>query len=218
MGADAAGHDASRPLTGAVSDRVWTLPNALSALRLLLVPVFGVLITRHEDGWALVVLAASGVSDYLDGHLARRWGQVTRLGQALDPLADRLYILVALLGLALRGLVPWWLVALLVARDLLLTAALPALARAGHGPLPVHFLGKLGTFCLLYAFPLLLLGEVSPSLSLVAGSLGWAFALWGAGLYWWAGVLYLRQTRDLLRAARGGGGARSGSGGPGAAR
>ncbi|MCI3925407.1 CDP-alcohol phosphatidyltransferase family protein [Paenibacillus sp. TRM 82003] len=189
-----------------VSDRVWTLPNVLSFLRLLLVPVFAVLIARGHDGWALLVLAVSGASDYLDGHLARRWNQVTRLGQVLDPFADRLYIFTTLLGLAWRELVPWWLVAVLVARDVVMACTLPVLASVGHGPLQVHFLGKAGTFCLLYAFPLLLLGEVSPALSGVAGPLGWAFALWGAGLYWWAGVLYLQQVAGLVRAERAGGG------------
>ena len=191
----------------AVSDRVWTLPNALSSLRLLLVPVFALLIARGHDGWALLVLAVSGASDYLDGSLARRWDQVTRLGQLLDPLADRLYILSTLLGLAWRELVPWWLVVVLVGRDVLLACTVPVLASVGHGPPPVHFLGKAGTFCLLYAFPLLLLGEVSPGLSDVAGALGWAFALWGTGLYWWAGVLYVQQVAAVVRAERSGAGA-----------
>ena len=207
MGADAADPRGTPglPLTGAgmVSDRVLTLPNALSFLRLLLVPVFAFLIAWERDGWALVVLAVSGFSDYLDGFLARRWGQITRLGQLLDPFADRLYILTALLGLAYRGMVPWWLVALLVGRDVMLACTLPFLTRAGYGPLPVHFLGKLGTFCLLYAFPLLLLGEAVPVLSLVAGSFGWAFALWGTGLYWWAGALYVRQVRALVTGGAG---------------
>ena len=185
-----------------VSNRVWTVPNLLSALRLLLVPVFAVLIVGRHDGWALLVLAVSGASDYLDGNLARRWNQVTRLGQVLDPFADRLYILTTLLGLAYRGLIPWWLVAVLVARDLTMIATLPVLARLGHSALPVHFLGKAGTFCLLYAFPLLLLGQLSDTLSLLAGSLGWAFALWGTGLYWWAGILYLQQVVQLSRAQR----------------
>ncbi|WP_338074982.1 CDP-alcohol phosphatidyltransferase family protein [Kineococcus vitellinus] len=185
-----------------VSTRVLTVPNALSALRLLLVPVFAVLIVRGHDGWALLVLAVSGASDYLDGLLARRWDQVTRLGQVLDPFADRLYILTTLLGLAYRGLVPWWLVVVLVARDVLLACTVPFLAALGHSVLPVHFLGKAGTFCLLYAFPLLLLGEVAHSVAEVAGALGWAFALWGTGLYWWAGVLYVQQVVQLWRAER----------------
>ena len=185
-----------------VSTRVLTVPNALSFLRLLLVPVFGVLITNGQDGWALLVLAVSGASDYLDGNLARRWNQVTRLGQVLDPFADRLYILTTLFGLAYRGLIPWWLVVVLVARDVTMIVTLPFLARLGHSALPVHFLGKAGTFCLLYAFPLLLLGEVSQTLSTYAGALGWAFALWGTGLYWWSGILYVSQVVGLWRAER----------------
>ena len=165
------------------ADRVLTVPNALSALRLALVPVFFWLVLRHRDGWALAVLAVSGFTDYLDGDLARRWGQVSRLGQLLDPVADRLYILATLLGLAWRDVVPWWLVALVVARDVLLAFTIPVLARSGYGPLPVHFLGKAATFCLLYAFPLLLLAQIGGPVARTALVVGWAFAWWGAGLY-----------------------------------
>jgi len=178
-------------VTGAqvVSDRVLTIPNGLSLLRLLLVPVFA-------------VLALSSLSDYLDGHLARSWGQVTRLGQVLDPFADRLFILTTLLGLAYRGIVPWWLVVVLLARDLTMVVTLPVLARVGHGVLPVHFLGKAGTFCLMYAFPLLLLSRVSETLAAATLAIGWAFAVWGTGLYWWSGLLYLRQVASVVRAER----------------
>ncbi|MFP5335542.1 MAG: CDP-alcohol phosphatidyltransferase family protein [Actinomycetes bacterium] len=187
-------------MKAATTDRVLTIPNALSLLRLLLVPVFAYLIVNREDGLALLVLAVSGFTDYLDGYLARRWRQVSRVGELLDPAADRLYILSTLLGLAWRDLVPWWLVALIVARDVVLTVSLPVLARHGYGPLPVHFLGKAGTFNLLYAFPLILLGEWDGVLGDVARPLGWAFAWWGTGLYWWAGLLYLKQVRDLVAA------------------
>src|SRR6478672_981771 len=137
---------AARPAT-AVSDYVCTLPNILSMLRLVGVPLFLWLVLAHQDGWALTVLALSGVSDYLDGKIARRFGLVSRVGQLLDPAADRLYILSTLLGLAWRDLIPWWLVALIVARDAVLALTLPVLARRGYGPLPVHFLGKAATFC-----------------------------------------------------------------------
>jgi cardiolipin synthase len=175
-----------------------TLPNALSALRLALVPVFFWLVLGHRDGWALGVLAVSGFTDYLDGDLARRWNQVSRLGQLLDPVADRLYILATLVGLAWRDVVPWWLLVLVVGRDLVLSFTIPALARYGYGPLPVHFLGKAATFNLLYAFPLLLLGDGSGAVATLAQVFGWAFALWGIGLYWWAGLLYVWQVRKLL--------------------
>ena len=179
-----------------------TVPNAVSAARLLLVPVFAVLLARHLDGWAFAVLAVSGASDWLDGVLARRLNQVSELGQLLDPAADRAFILVTLVALAWRDIVPWWLVAVIVTRDLLLAGLLVPLSRQGYGPLPVHFVGKAGTFALLYAFPLLLLAQWSGAVGWVALVAGWAFAWWGIGLYWLAGVLYLHQARGLLRARK----------------
>jgi cardiolipin synthase len=184
-----------------VVDRLLTIPNALSLVRLVLVPVFCWLILSGHDGWALAVLAVSGVSDYLDGMLARRWRQVSRIGQLLDPTADRLYIVSTLIGLALRDVIPWWLVLVLVGRDLLLSLTVPVLARRGYGPLPVHFLGKAATFNLLYAFPLLLLAEIAGPAGAVIEPIAWAFVWWGAGLYWWAAWLYLRQTASVLRSA-----------------
>jgi cardiolipin synthase (CMP-forming) len=182
------------------SDQVVNIPNALSLLRLLLVPLFFWLVLARHDGWALAVLLVSGFTDYLDGNLARRWHQVSRVGQLLDPVADRLYILATLVGLAWRDVVPWWLVVLVVGRDVLLLFTVPVLAQHGYGPLPVHFLGKAATFCLLYAFPLLLLAQIENPLATAALVLGWGFAWWGAGLYWWAGWLYVRQVRDVVRA------------------
>ncbi|WP_088283419.1 CDP-alcohol phosphatidyltransferase family protein [Kineosporia sp. A_224] len=186
----------------AVVDQVWTLPNALSVLRLVLVPVFAWLILNRYDGWALVVLMTSGISDYLDGRLAREWGQVSRLGQLLDPFADRLYILSTLLGLAYREVIPWWLVAAVVGRDVLLAFTIPVLARYGYGPLPVFFLGKAATLNLLYAFPLLLLAQGDNVAATVAQPVAWAFAWWGTVLYWWAGWLYVRQVRAVVVAGR----------------
>ena len=187
------------------TDRVLTLPNLLSFARLLGVPVFLWLILGPEaDGLAVLLLMVSGFTDFLDGWIARRYHQISRLGQMLDPLADRLYIFATLLGLGLREIVPWWLVALLVGRDVVLAMTLPILRRHGRGPLPVHYLGKAATFNLLYAFPLLLLGSGSGTAATVARVVGWAFAIWGTALYWWAGALYLAQVRQIVRSDAGG--------------
>lgn len=183
-----------------MSSRVLTVPNLISVARLLLVPVFAILIATHHDVWAVVVLAVSGISDWLDGVAARRLHQVSRLGKLLDPAADRLFILVTLFGLALRHIIPWWLVVLILAREVVLGAMLPFLARRGYGPLPVNFIGKAATLTLMYAFPLLLLAQVDGWVGTVAGVAGWAFAWWGVGLYWWAAYLYLRGGIALLRA------------------
>lgn len=182
------------------TDRVWTLPNGLSLLRLAGVPLFLWLVLGPQaDGLAVLVLIVAGLTDWLDGYLARKWKQRSRMGQMLDPVADRFYILATLLGLAIRGIIPWWLVAILVARDFVITLLVPILRTRGYSSLPVHFLGKAATFSLLYAFPLILLGAAEGTLALVARVIGWAFALWGTGLYWWAGWLYLAQTYRLVR-------------------
>jgi cardiolipin synthase len=153
----------------------------------------------RSDVLAVLVLAAAGFTDWLDGYLARRWHQTSRVGQMLDPIADRLYILAVVVCLALRELVPWWLVLGLVARDVMIALLVPALRTRGFSSLPVHFLGKAATFNLLYAFPLILLGAADGTDWLLARVLGWAFTLWGFGLYWWAGILYLVQTWQLVR-------------------
>jgi cardiolipin synthase len=189
---------AQRPVE--VTDRILTWPNMLSIARLFGVPLFLWLVLGPEaDGWALVVLMVSGITDWLDGKLARTLNQASKLGQILDPVADRLYILAVVVGLALRDIIPWWLAVLLPLRDVFLFLLVPFLRTRGYSALPVHFLGKAATANLLYAFPLLLLGDGEGSLARLAEVFGWAFAIWGTGLYWWAGFLYAYQVIKLMR-------------------
>ncbi|WP_250445745.1 CDP-alcohol phosphatidyltransferase family protein [Actinotalea sp. C106] len=185
--------------TTSLRAEVLTIPNVISGLRLLLVPVFAALLLADLDLWALGVLALAGASDWLDGVLARRLGQWSRLGELLDPAADRLFILVTLVVLTLRDVVPLWLLVAIVGRDVLLSLVLAVLTSRHLGPLPVHFAGKAGTFALLYAFPLLLLAQWEGGVGTVAGVVGWAFAWWGVGLYWLAAGIYLRQANQELR-------------------
>ena len=198
-----AGGTADGTAAGApASNRVLTVPNALSALRLVGVPVFLWLLVQGHDGWALLVLMASGVTDYLDGKIARHYGLESRVGQLLDPIADRLYVLTTLLALAWRGAIPWWLVAVLLGRELFMGLVLAGLRPYGYTDLPVHFVGKAATFNLLYAFPLLLLADGEGTLASLARPVGWAFVWWGTVLYWVAGALYAWQAVGLVRAAR----------------
>jgi cardiolipin synthase (CMP-forming) len=190
-----------------VGDRIVTWPNLLSAARLAGVPVFLWLVvgprTPEADIIAVGVLALAGLSDWLDGKLARALNQVSELGMKLDPAADRLYILVALIGLAVRGIIPWWLFGALLGRELLVGAAILVLRiSTEYGELQVAFVGKAATLCLMYAFPLLFLGAHGGIASEVVRIIGWAFAIWGTALYWWAASLYLSQVRDLVRGAR----------------
>jgi cardiolipin synthase len=189
------------------SDRVLTLPNVISFVRLLGVPLFLYLfLVERFDVAAVAVLAVGGSTDWVDGFLARRLRQVSRLGELLDPFADRLYILATLVAFTARGVVPWQFAAALLARDVVMLACLAVLRHHGYGPPPVHYVGKTATFILLLAFPVLLLADAlgtgtSPAaLDLVRAS-GWALAWWGLGLYWAAGVLYLVQVVRLVRAA-----------------
>ena len=183
-----------------VTDRIWTIPNALSFFRLLMVPVFLWLILGPQaDEIAFVLLMVSGFTDWLDGKIARATGTSSRLGILLDPMADRLFIIATVVGLLARDMVPVWLVVVLLSRDVVLALLIPALRKRGLNALPVHFVGKAATMNLLYAFPLLLLADGSGTVALIAFIFGWAFVLWGAALYWSAGVLYLIQARHVLR-------------------
>lgn len=185
-----------------MSSRIFTVPNILSFFRIALVPVFLVLVLEGDDFLALLVLVISSATDFLDGLLARSLNQVSRLGQLLDPAADRLFIFTALIGLAFRGIIPWWLVVIIVGRDVLLLFLGITLANFGYGPLPVHHLGKIATFCLFYALPILMIGQAFPAAAFISSPVGWAFALWGAFLYWWAGVIYIVETLRVARIPR----------------
>jgi cardiolipin synthase len=183
-----------------MTDRVLTVPNLLSVLRLAGVPLFlYLLLVPRADVWAIVVLAVGGITDWLDGKLARLLGQYSRLGALLDPAVDRLYILAALVALGVRDVVPWWAVIALVARDLVLAATLPVLRSRGYGPYEVVYLGKAATFLLLYAFPLLLAAQGTGWFSDLSRPFGYAFAAWGTALYLYTGALYLAQFVQAMR-------------------
>jgi cardiolipin synthase len=200
-----AGGHASHTITG-VGDRIVTWPNALSAARLAGVPVFLWLVlgprTATADVIAAALLGFAGFSDWLDGKLARMLNQTSKLGQLLDPAADRLYIAATVIALGVRGIIPWWLFGAIAAREVCVALALLVLRqRTLYGELQVSFVGKAATLCLMYAFPLLFLGAHSGNVSEAVRIIGWAFAVWGVALYWWAALLYLTQIRDLVKEA-----------------
>ncbi|HEY2724557.1 MAG TPA: CDP-alcohol phosphatidyltransferase family protein [Pseudonocardiaceae bacterium] len=193
-----------RPEAQGPANRLLTVPNVLSLARLAGVPLFlWLLLGPQRDLLAVVVLAVSGATDWLDGKLARWLDQSSRLGELLDPAVDRLYTLSTLLAFGLRDIIPWWVIAVLLGRDLVLLLTLPVLRRYGYGPPEVHYLGKAATLCLLYAFPLLLLAhDAHGTLHAAAWPFAVAFTVWGGVLYLWAGVLYLVQAALAIRAAR----------------
>jgi len=170
----------------------------LSVLRLFMVPVFLVLLLTGQFIAALIVLMVASLTDWLDGQIARRFNQITKLGQLLDPAADRLFIFAALIGLTINGNIPLWLSLIVASRDLMLLIVYPVLASHGYGPLPVHFLGKAGTFALFYALPLLLMADIWPQADFIVLPLAWGFAYWGVALYWLSGFLYVKQVIEVV--------------------
>lgn len=191
------------PGSDEVSDRVLTIPNLLSVLRLVLIPVFvWVALGPEEDQWAFVILAVSAVTDWLDGVIARRYHLVSRVGQLLDPVADRLFVASTIIVLALRDIVPWWLVGLLVLRDAFMGVVQLVVHRRGLEPLPVHYVGKAATLCLLYGMPLLFLTTSDDTVADVAKPLAWAFVIWGTGIYWWSAILYAEQASAVVGGRR----------------
>jgi cardiolipin synthase len=189
-----------------VGDRIVTWPNVLSAARLAGVPVFLWLVLGPRsatcDIIAAALLGAAGISDWLDGKLARMLNQTSKLGQLLDPAADRLYIAATVIALAVRGIIPWWLFAAIAAREACVVLAVYVLRwRTDYTAVQVSFVGKAATLCLMYAFPLLFLGAHSGITAEVVKIIGWAFAVWGVGLYWWAALIYVTEIRELMRGA-----------------
>ncbi|KLO25363.1 CDP-diacylglycerol--glycerol-3-phosphate 3-phosphatidyltransferase [Mycolicibacter heraklionensis] len=183
-----------------VQDRVLTVPNVISLARLGLIGVFlYLLLVARADGPAVATLMLSGASDWADGKLARLLNQSSALGALLDPAIDRLYMIAIPVSFGVRGLVPWAIIGTLLARDLLLAATLPALRSRGLVALPVTYIGKAGTFALMSAFPLILLGQWDTLVSRVVLSAGWGFLIWGLGMYLWAFVLYLIQVTMVVR-------------------
>jgi cardiolipin synthase len=180
--------------------RVLTIPNVLSVIRLVLLPAFlYLLLVRHAYGPSVAILIFSGVSDWADGKIARLVAnQSSRLGELLDPLVDRIYMAAVPVGLALAGVVPWWVVGILIARDAVLAATLPLLRSRGVTALAVSYVGKAATFSLMSGFPLILLGQWDSGWSRVIGACGWAFLIWGTYMYLWSAVLYLLQARLVV--------------------
>jgi cardiolipin synthase len=182
-------------------DKVLTVPNALSVIRLVLVPVFlYLMLVADATGWALAVLIFSGLSDWADGKIARLYtNQSSRLGELLDPAVDRIYMITVPLTMAAVGLLPWWFVALLLGRDAVLAATLPLLRSRGLSALPVTYIGKAATFALMVGLPMVLGGQFDAQWSRVVLAAGWAFLIWGLAMYLWSGILYLIQVRMVMR-------------------
>ncbi len=169
---------------------VLTIPNGLTLIRAFGVPIFlWLLLGENLKGWSYLVLAIGAWTDYFDGKVARWLQQESKIGAAMDPTIDRLYIAATVIGLAIKHYIPWWMVVVLALRDIYMALLLIFYRRKTGKNFSVTFLGKAATFNLLYAFPFLLLSSQS-DWGKFAHSFGWGFAIWGIGLYLLAAVDY----------------------------
>ncbi|WP_019261023.1 CDP-alcohol phosphatidyltransferase family protein [Gardnerella greenwoodii] len=184
-------------------NRVLTVPNLISFLRICSIPYLAWLITKNHMILALIVLAISAFSDCIDGYIARRWNQVSKLGQILDPIADRLLIIFSTVALAVAKIIPWWALVLVVLRDVIMAALVVLLAQHDYGPLPVNFVGKAGTALIMLAIvSLMIVYAVNTEAMFVLYAAAIACGVWGVVLYWYAGLLYYRQAYVLLSGAK----------------
>lgn len=187
------------------SRRVVTVPNLLSVVRLLCAPVFVWLLFGPEDRTAaLVLLAALGATDWVDGWIARRYDQGSELGKVLDPTADRILLLTAVIALTVDGAVPTWFGIAVLAREAVVSVATLALALAGARRVDVQWTGKAGTFALMFAFPgFLWISDLGPGTQRdVIELLTWMLAIGGLLLSYYAAFTYVPLARRALREGR----------------
>lgn len=191
-----------------VSNRILTIPNLISFARLAMLPVFLVVYVSGHFLAATILLIVVGTTDFLDGFLARALNQVSVLGKLLDPLADRLVIISALLAFGIKHVLPWWVVGLVVARDVIIIVAFGILEKRGMPRLPVNQTGKRATAALFVGFGFVA-GGVLFKVSGVAfiharatlcRDIGLAGVAVGTVLYYAAGVLYAKEVRRHLAA------------------
>ncbi|MDR2538702.1 MAG: CDP-alcohol phosphatidyltransferase family protein [Bifidobacteriaceae bacterium] len=183
----------------AVSEKIWTVPNVLSMFRLLLVVVFAVAFVLDRPVISITVFVLSGVTDFLDGWIARKFQQISKLGQILDPLADRVFIVLSLVLAGFKEVLPWWFVVAILARDVVMVFIMLALGSRGFRVLPVNFIGKAGTAAIYFSIPILLLSFYFQHMQSVFWVVGWASALWGVALYWIAGIIYIVSAWKTMR-------------------
>ena len=177
-----------------------TIPNALTFLRFLGIPLFiWLALDQRADGWAILVLMIGGATDYFDGKLARALHQESRFGEIADPTIDRLYIAATIIVLYIRDAIPLWVILVLVARDVSMAILALVIQMRGLPKLQVTYLGKAATFNLLYAFPFLLLALNPNWYGTVAFIFGWAFTGWGVALYVATAIGYFRTGINSIR-------------------
>jgi len=184
-------------------DRILTAPNVITLVRLLCIPIFlWLLFGLHRQTAAAVLLAVLGATDWVDGYVARRYGQVSTFGKVLDPTADRLLVGTAVIAIMVYGAVPLWFGIATIAREVLVSAMVVLLATMGAARIDVLWVGKAGTFGLMFAYPTFLLGYGTAGWQEPIRAIAWVTGLIGLALAWWAAGSYIGPARRALRDGR----------------
>jgi cardiolipin synthase len=187
----------------ATTDRILTVPNVITLVRLLAIPLFWWLLLGQDDREAAAyLLGALGATDWVDGYVARRFGQVSELGKVLDPLADRVLFITCLTAILIDGGVPRWLCIVVIAREALVGGAMVVATAFGMKRFDVTWYGKAGTFALMFAFPLLLMGSSDASWNGFARFAGWCFAIPGLAISIYSAITYIPKIRAGLAEGR----------------
>jgi cardiolipin synthase len=189
--------------SSSVSSRVWTLPNAISFARIAMIPVFCAwIVDPDRTALGIVTFGVVLATDWVDGTIARRTGQVSRLGQILDPVADRLAIAAGLIALVVRGAFPLWAALLILVRDLAVLITGVYLLRAHRIRLDVRWVGKAATFQLMVGVPAIAWGTLGYEPTAAALVVGWSSFTLGIVEYYVAAWVYARDIRRALQEAR----------------
>lgn len=203
VGPDGAVHPADAPVEPPGDDRILTIPNVISVVRLCCVPLFLWLLFAQDDRLAAaVLLAVLGATDWVDGWIARRYHQVSTVGKILDPTADRIMLLVAVIAIAVDGSVPWWFAIAALVREAAVSIVALVLGALGARRIDVTWWGKTGTFLLMFSFPLFLAGNADWPLDDVALFLAWACGIPGVAIAYYSAAGYLPAAREALRTGR----------------
>ena len=185
-------------------DRILTIPNLVTVVRLACVPLFlWLLFGRENRAAAAYLLGALGATDWVDGYVARHFDQVSTLGKVLDPVADRILLGVGIVAILVDGSVPAWIAWVVIVREVTISVATVGLAAAGARRIDVQWAGKAGTLALMCAFPLFL-GSHADNLGWedLAGALAWIFVIPGLVLAWYAAITYIPRARVALAEGR----------------
>jgi cardiolipin synthase len=184
-------------------DRIFTVPNVITLVRLLCIPLFvWLLFGAHRQTAAAILLAVLGATDWVDGFVARRYGQVSTFGKVLDPTADRILVGTAVISILIYGAVPLWFGIATIAREVLVSAMVLLLAAMGAARIDVLWVGKAGTFGLMFAYPTFLLGDGTAGWQEPIRVIAWVTGLIGLALAWWAAGSYIAPARRALREGR----------------